>query len=944
MKHIINKITLLSLFLSSLCVVQAQETAESDSAASVTSEDLVQLAHRKVTKEQAMGSVSVVDVEELTSKSYNTWSLENMDALAPGWNGTSMWGMDANNGVGYLVLIDGVPRDADSIMPSEIESITFMKGASAVVLYGSSAAKGVVYITSKRGKEEDLKISATVNTGFHFTKTRPTYLGSAEYMTLYNEALENDGLSAIYSEEEIYNYGSGTNPYRYPNVDLYSSDYLTKSYNRTDASIQVEGGTKSARYYTNIGYIREGDMIDFGEAKKSGSNRLNIRGNVDFDISKRITAYVNAVAVLYDNKSANGDYWAAANSFRPNRISPLIPISEINSSAMGATTAALDGNIIDGGYILGGSQIDQTNIIADYYAAGSSKAVSRQFQFDTGLNVDLSGVTPGLNFGGTFAVDYSTYYTTSYNDTYSVYEPTWSNMNGVDEIVGLTMYGQDTHSGVQNISNSYERQTVAATAKLTYNRTFDKLHNVSGMLLANAYQQTITQQYHHPSNANLGLQAAYNYDGKYFADFAGALVHSSKFAEGNRSAFSPSLMLGWNLAREKFLSGTFVDDLRVSVSASILNTDTGTSDYYLYQDRYTDTEDVYYSWADGSGTKVSYSLMGANPDLTFTKRKEVSVNVAGALWDNRINFDVSYFTGATTGGITAMSNIYPNYFSSYYPVSTFTTYMNYNDDARSGFDFAVNYNTSLAKTELSFGVVGSYYRTEAKRRDEVYNEDYQALVGKSSDTIWGLQSDGFFESEEDIKNSPEHTFGTVSPGDIKYVDQNNDGVINDYDQIALGEWGSNGSPLSLGVNVTAKWRNFTIFALATAKFGSEGMKNSSYYWISGDMKYSEVVRGRWTEETAATATYPRLTTSSSDNNFRSSDFWLYKNNRFDLAKLQLTYDLPAKIFKKSAISGLSTYVGAYNLITISKERECMEVNVYGAPATRFVNFGVKATF
>jgi TonB-dependent SusC/RagA subfamily outer membrane receptor len=210
---------------------------------------------------------------DLIEKNYTTYSLDNMGGLVGGWAGNSIWGMDE-----YLVLVDGVPRDANNVMPTEIEQITFLKSAASVVLYGSRAAKGVVYITTKRGKAQPLKVNVRANTGFHVSKRYPKYLGSAEYMTLYNEARINDGLAAQYSDEDIYNFASGSNPYRYPDVDFYSSDHLKKAYNRTDVTAELTGGNAQSRFYTNIGYQRQGDVFNFGEAKNNYSDRLNIRG------------------------------------------------------------------------------------------------------------------------------------------------------------------------------------------------------------------------------------------------------------------------------------------------------------------------------------------------------------------------------------------------------------------------------------------------------------------------------------------------------------------------------------------------------------------------------------------------------------------------------------------------------------------------------------------
>src|SRR5690606_35486265 len=112
-------------------------------------------------------------------------------------------------------------------------------------------------------------IDVRVNAGLHAPKSFPKYLGSAEYMTLYNEARINDGLEALYSDEEIYHHAAGDNPYRYPNVDFYSSDYLQEAYSRYDGTLEIAGGNQKARYYTNMGFFREGSLLDFGEAENN---------------------------------------------------------------------------------------------------------------------------------------------------------------------------------------------------------------------------------------------------------------------------------------------------------------------------------------------------------------------------------------------------------------------------------------------------------------------------------------------------------------------------------------------------------------------------------------------------------------------------------------------------------------------------------------------------
>src|SRR5690606_37643590 len=193
----------------------AQQVAQDSSV--TDSGELVQVAFRKEKKQDLMGEVRSVNISKLMDKNYSTYSLENLDAFTSGFNG-NIWGMD-----GYLVLVDGFPRDADNVLPTEIEEISVLKGVNAVALYGSRAAKGVIYISTKRGKVGEQKINIRTNAGIHTPIQYPEYLGSAEYMTLYNEARRNDGLTDLYPPETIYQHAAGTNPYRYPNVDYYSS-------------------------------------------------------------------------------------------------------------------------------------------------------------------------------------------------------------------------------------------------------------------------------------------------------------------------------------------------------------------------------------------------------------------------------------------------------------------------------------------------------------------------------------------------------------------------------------------------------------------------------------------------------------------------------------------------------------------------------------------------
>lgn len=944
MKHIKARYILYAMLLASPFTMSAQ-TAENDT---LSNDPLVNVAYRQVAQSDIIGSVAVLDYEALTEKNYNTYSLDNMQAYVSGFNGNSLWGMDADNDQGYLVLIDGVPRDANNVLPTEIAQVTFLKSAQAVVLYGSRAAKGAILITTKRATNDGLSVSVRANTGVAVAKAFPEYLGAAEYMTLYNEALANDGNAPLYSAEEIYNHSAGLNPYRYPDINYYSSEYINKAYNRTDVTAEISGGGKRAHFYSNVSYYNQGDFLKVGEAANNNTSRFNVRGNVDVHINDFVKAHINANTTFYDAKSAKGDYWNVASTMRPNfpqHAAPLIPISLIDPNATGALELiAASGNIIDGKYFLGGTQQNTTNAFADMYAAGRSKWTSRQFQFDTGVDVDLQKVLKGLTFKTNFAMDYATSYNTSYDNTYAIYTPTWSNYNGKDVIVGLTKEGLDEKSGNQNIGGSSANMTVLFNAMFDYNRTFAQKHNLSALLVASGFQQTISGTYHRTSNANIGVQAAYNYDKRYYADFSGALVHSAKLAPGHRKAFSPSVTLGWKIGNESFMEGSDFDDLTLSVSGSVLNQDIDIADYYLYAPVWK-TDNYGYEWNDGNLSQFVTSSRGQNDLLSFIKRKEFSVNVNGALFDRTLTFDASYFIQSMEGYTITNSSTWPSHLATGYPSQSFIPTINYNNNARTGFDISVNYRKTFGDFTLAAGLNATIYETLATRRDEVYT-DHRQRVGKPLDGIWGYECLGIFQSQEEIDSwVPQNLGSTVRPGDLKYVDQNGDGVVNSDDQVFLGRGGWYGNPLTFGANLTLSYKSFTLFAIATAGYGAYGVKNSSYYWIDDQDKYSAVVRDRWTPETAATATYPRLTVTEGANNFVTSDFWMYSTRRFDLAKVQLTYEMPQAVLRNNkVVKGFSAYISGSNLLTISPERKHMEMNVGSAPQTRFYNLGVKLGF
>ena len=536
--------------------------------------------------------------------------------------------------------------------------------------------------------------------------------------------------------------------------------------------------------------------------------------------------------------------------------------------------------------------------------------------------------------------------------------PTWSNYNTQDAIVAIKQPKDEVVTGTMTMSNSAYRQTITWNGHFDYDHTFAGKHHVNGILLANMFTTTRSGQVHRYANANLGLEVGYDYMGRYFADVALAGVHSARLPEGHREAISPSFTIGWNLAKENFMEGSFVDDLLLSASYSNLNEDIdvymGDNSYYIYEPLWSRGGSGF-QWNEGTDADLTFSTMSKNPSLDFIHRKEFSINLRGSFFNKLITTDITFFNTDMDGFITQSPTMFPSYLQGGLLGSSFKPAINNDVQNRKGIDFSVKVQKQFGQVFAALGVVGTYLKTEYTKYDQIKEYEYQRAEGRPLDAIWGYRCLGFYNVGDFDYNSESGKYtlrkdlpkpgigGTIQPGDLKYEDVNKDGIIDDKDQVNLGKWGTYGSPFTFGVNLTLKYKNFTLFVLGNGQFGAYGMKNSSYYYMSGESKYSVNARGRWTQATADMATHPRLTTLSSANNAANSTFWLYSTDRFNLRKVQLTYDFPKDMFKGKWVKALSVYVNGNDLLTISKNRQFMETSVGYAPQTRFYNLGVKVT-
>ena len=905
--------------------------------------DSVNVAFKRIETDNIVGAVSSLKASSINEFDNSIWASDVLAGRTLGMLGnTNIRGIGISIDVAditgsgtlsgnALFVVDGLPRDIDGLRLSEIEDITVLKDVNAAILYGSSAINGVVLITTKRGKVNENRKNISLNYGVSTPLSLPKYLNSADYMTYYNQARLNDGLDPQYSEEMIENYRSG-NKYRYPDVDYYSNEYVKSFRPYLDLNAEFSGGNQTAKYYLNFGMNSLGGWLNFGQGAKARYNTFNIRGNVDMKIIDWINTSIDATALFGTDSGPRGNYFGDAQNLKPNDYAPLIPINLIDPENSLLLGRKFD---VNGEYLLGGHINRQTTPFGNGYAGGVFERIDRKFSFNNRINFDLDMLTEGLSFHTNISFDYYTRYDQTVANQYSVYEPVWSDVEGEDKIIDLKQYGKDARPGSQAVGNTYFRRRIGFYGLVNYDRTFDDLHNLSASLLGFGSQFEEQGDFQGVKHAHLGMRLAYTYDRKYLVDFSSAYINSVKLAPGNNRGFSPSLGVAWMMNSEDFLSSAEnIDLLKLRLSGGILNSDIPINGFFLYDNIYSGSGS--YNWYEGTRSRGGVmSNREQNFDLGFAKRKEVNVGLEGLFFDKMIGLNANFFYDIYSDLIVRPYTRYPGYYNDFIP------YENYEKDSYTGLEVGVNFNKSVGDWSFMLGLNTLYVTSKRLVVDEFYEDAYRYRKGYPKDATFGLEALGLFQDQADIDNSPEQTFGTVRPGDIKYKDQNGDGKIDANDEIYLRRWQT---PFSAGLQFKVAYKNLSLYVLGEGRAGADTFMEGDYYWVDGNDKYSEVVLNSWTPETAATATYPRLSSLTNSNNSRRSTYWMYNNDYFQIRTIQLTYKMPEFVTRPLKMSHFDIFVDASNVYQFAKNKKIRETRVGGDPYSRTFSVGLRTNF
>ena len=409
-------------------------------------------------------------------------------------------------GVGDAVfVIDGViGRDPDILNMEEVEQITVLKDANSVALYGSQGRNGVIVINTKRGKANKKEVNVNILSGIRAPISLPNYLGSAAYMTLFNEARNNDGLDNFYTPSLIQEFRTNSNIYKYPDVDLYSKEYVQRLVNFTNIITEFSGGNNKNQYYVNVGWNREDAWVDINEDINSGSNRFNVRGNIDFKINDWITSSLDGIAVISTTKSSRADLLSAGTTLRPNAYSPFLPVDLIDNSDPTIAGQLLAANTFNGNLLGSTQQFGSDAPIALAIAGGYRNRVFRSTQFNNTINFDLDRIAKGLSAKTYLSFDFFDSYDLTIENQFKTYQPIWDG----DRITGLTDFGVDLKDQEQNTTTNGFLSRFGFYGLINYDTTFDKDLSFNTTLLGFYNSQRRNDVIQTDVDAHVGFQMA----------------------------------------------------------------------------------------------------------------------------------------------------------------------------------------------------------------------------------------------------------------------------------------------------------------------------------------------------------------------------------------------------------------------------------------------------
>lgn len=856
----------------------------------INNEEEVNLAFYSISPRAITSPVTVIDIEKELQRDQRTNLSDIIVGKVPGVFGSSnIWGTGNS-----VILVDGVPQGSfylNSLSMLEIESVVILRDALSKAMYGAQGDNGVILVNTKRGKAGQHKLRVIGEFGGATPREMPSYLGAADYMEKYTEAQMNDYIASksdkdfnpTFSPEKIAATRSGENPILYPDNDFYTSEYIKDYTTEAEVFADVSGGNKDVRYYVNTGWKQNKGWLN--TSQPDVTNSMNFRGNLDFNINKYMDMSLDATARLSFNAQPNaGSYWSMASNELPNNYPVLWDPNVITSDAV-RDFVLTKANLVNG-KVLGGNSSFLNNVYGNYVQNGVKKLMERDIQFSGKLNLDMSFLTKGLSASMYGGMNFFNSLYTNQDPDFAVYEPIFNVTGAVDSV---KVWGIDKAANKYHVNNGNSDffRRVSYYGTMNYNRTFGD-HTISANAVVYDNMLTLEDELQKNVVFHTGISVNYLYKKKYALEGSLMGIGSRKLIEGQRMEKAPSVGIGWILSEENFMSDvSFIDYLKIRSTYGISKNDDW-DEYYAYKSTFVRGASFYYQNRISRNGETVFTSMPN--DIFLQSRKDFTVGVDASILNRSLNLSFSYFNSESLGNITTMSNTYPQ-------ILGFDNLIkeNYNSDMTQGAELGLDYTF---KVNSDFAITAGsnllFVSPKITKREEAFYDGLDAdymREGTATDAMWGLMTDGLY-SEADfnadgslIDGLPVPTFGTVYPGDIKYLDQNEDQIINFLDNRIIGQ----SMRTQYSVFVDIKFRNIQFYAIGIGQLGDYSYRSGNYYRVFGNNKYSEMVNDAYGPDNKdVNASHPRLTTTDGNHNDRNSDFWIFKNNTFVIPTMQLT--------------------------------------------------------
>ena len=883
----------------------------------------VALPYQTFSSDRSVSATYTISGEELAS--YPTSNLlEALSGKMPGVTVNDYGSVPGNKNVGVsirgngaAVYVDGIRRDASNLSPHEVDKVQVIKDMSGRAALGVSGAGPVLWITTRKGQGAG-GVNVSTEYGMSTPTVLPQYLDAYDYARLHNEALENDGQDPVYDQQALDAYQNQSDPLRYPDVDYYDR-YMRDFTTFRKANVNFSGGGEDLNYFTMVDYNGSSGLENVGE--QTNANRYRMRGNIAYQINDWIGMNVNLGGTYQKQTFPNVgdgatpyDIFQQVLSYYPPNAHPITYEDRLMVSS--DYPVNLTNELKNGGY---GESVDISS------------------QNDASLKLDLDQFVEGLSFLGTAS--------------FNIYNRIGIGKGGTAELFRFTgdtieRFEEQSVDPNMELGDQYQSTRTVGKAQLNYDRQFGK----HALTLDGSYFRAEDEggRYQPEKLIDYSFRANYAFDNKYVVQFDASYSGSMKLPDGKRFNLYPSAGVAWVVSNEAFLQESkTVNYLKVFASLGEMGIHdffiSGYNPYYLSTTLWESAGEWWSGIPGSAGSSNIYRVMQTGTeDYELPTRQYFNVGVQSRMLDDKLSMQANYFREKNSGLLSSMENVT----SALMGGQDFLPALNYEENMTWGIDGMIQFNNTAGDFTYGIGANAMYLRREYVTVDEpAALDDYRKRAGKDMDLLWLYESDGLFQSQDEIDSREvEQSWGTVQPGDIRYVDYNNDGVVDEKD---VHTTGAHSPRLYYGVNLSVGYKglNLAVQGEGVAD-GQTQLSNPRYFKITGtQQKYSEIMLDRWPN----TDDYPRLTTSS-QNNTQSSTFWLENAAFFRIKNIELSYTLPNNLAQSVLMDHVRLFVRGRNMFVFSElnqyniDPEDKNAGIYRYPMLQTVTAGVSVKF